>query len=151
MIDDNGLRAALGLGAFPGIIDDEWIEMGHRTERHFREACLGQRQGLARQPFEITVFAQVDHRMGGEVLSQPGIEGEIAVRRHQLWVVIARRRIDVVAARRLQAQCYVAETMGGQKKSVAVHEGIRFRVAPAFRHCRLHAVRQGAEEYQIVR
>ena len=51
VVDDHRLGSALGLGAFAGIVDDERVEMGKRTERRLGEAFGGQRQRLAWQPF----------------------------------------------------------------------------------------------------
>ena len=101
MIDDDGSGAALGLGAFARVIDDERVKLGQRDRARFGPAFVRERGGLAGQPFEIAVLAVVDDRMGAEHLSQPDVEGEIAMRRHQGGIVIGALRIDVVAARRL--------------------------------------------------
>ena len=82
MIDDDGTRPALSLGAFAGVVDDERIDMRHRAERGFRETIRRQRQRLARQPFEIAMLAHVDDGIGTKLRTDPGIEREIAVRRY---------------------------------------------------------------------
>ncbi len=103
VIDDHRLGAALGLRAFAGIVDDEGIEMRHRPEDRLRITISRQRQGFPRQPFEIAVLAHMDDRVRAELPAQIGIEGEIAMRRDEVGVVIARRGVDVIAARRLDA------------------------------------------------
>jgi hypothetical protein len=49
--------------------------------------------------------------VGAKSLAQPKIEGEVAVRRDEVRIVIARLRIDIVAARRLNADRDVSEAM----------------------------------------
>ena len=83
--------------------------MGCRTLGDLGETIGGKRQGLARQPFQIAVLAHMDHGVGAEFAAQPGIERQIAVRRHQVRVVVGAHGIDVVTPRRLQAQGDVAE------------------------------------------
>ena len=121
MVDDHGGAAALGLAALARIVDDEGVDVGQGAEDRLGEAVGRERQRLARQPFEIAVLAHVDHGMGAEALAQPSVEGEIAMRRRQIRVVIARGRIDVVAARRLDADDQIAERQHGERES-AVHD-----------------------------
>ena len=108
VVDDDRLRPALGLGALAGVVDDERVEVRQRPEDRFGKARLVQRQRLARQPFEVAVLARMDD--GVHVLhhAQPRVEREVAVRRHQVGVVVRRLRIDVVAARGLQPDDDVA-------------------------------------------
>ena len=63
------------------------------------------------------MLAHVDERVGAELFAQPEIEGEIAVRRDEVGVVVARLRVDVVAARRLDADRDVAEAMRGKDEA----------------------------------
>ena len=109
VIDDHCSSAPLGLAALAGVVHDEGIDVRERPERGFRKALGGKRQRLPRQPFHIAVLAHVHHRMGIERRAHPRVEGEIAVRRRQVGVVVALLRIDVVAARRLDRDDHVAE------------------------------------------
>ncbi len=131
MIDDDGGRAALRLSALARIVDDEGIEMRQRSEDRFGITGFRQRQCLARQPFQIAMLAHVDHRIGAELFAQEGIEGEIAMRRHEIGRVIAFLRIDIVAACRLDADEQPAETRKGERKSTLAHVGIGLRIAPS--------------------
>ena len=88
VIDDHCSPAPLGLAALAGVVHDEGIDVRERPERGFRKALGGKRQRLPRQPFHIAVLAHVHHRMGVERRAQPGVEGEIAMRRRQIGVVI---------------------------------------------------------------
>ena len=51
VVDDHGLRTALGLCPFAGIVYDERIDMRHRAHHGLGPAGFGQGHGLARQPF----------------------------------------------------------------------------------------------------
>ena len=107
--------------------------MRERPERGFRKALGGERQRLARQPFHIAVLSHVHHRMGIEGRAQPRVEGEIAVRRRQVGVVVALLRIDVVAARRLDRDDHVAETHCREREAphILAEERVRLRLTPA--------------------
>ena len=147
VVHDHRLRAALGLCALPRVVDDERVDVGHGAERGFREAFRGERQRLARQPFQVPVLAHVHH--GVHPCPQPGVEREVAVRGDEGGVVVGRGGIDVVAARRLQPHHDVAEAQRRHRErsaTVRFHGG---RIAsrggrplpPTFRSGRLHAGR----------
>ena len=120
VVDDHRLGAALGLRALAGIVDDERIEMRQWRQHRLGEALGRQRQRLPRQPFERAVLAEMDYRVGAEILGEPGIGGEIAVRRHQCRIVLGRLRIDVVAARRLDQHRDIAGAEAGNCESAAI-------------------------------
>ena len=67
VVDDDGLGAALGLRALAGVVDDEGVEVGHRAEDGFGEAGFGEGGGLAGEPLEGAVLAEVDDGVGAEV------------------------------------------------------------------------------------
>ena len=113
MIDDCGMSAALCLRALARIVDDEGVEVREGAEHGIGEAVLGERQRLARQPFQIAVLAEMNHGIGREAAPQPAVEGEIGGRRRQGGVVVAGGRVDVVAARRLDRDRDVAEQERG--------------------------------------
>ena len=92
VIDDDRSAPPLGLAALAGVVHDEGIDVRNRPERGFRKAFGGERQRLPRQPFHVAVLAHVDHRMGVEAHAHPRVEGEIAVRRRQVGVVVASSR-----------------------------------------------------------
>ena len=131
MVDDHRRRAALGLAALARVVDDEGIDERERPERDLRPARLAQPEGLAGQPFEIAVLAELDHRVGGERLAEPGVEGEVMVRRHQRRVVVGRLRIDGVAAAGLDADHDVAEAVDGEMEGAVGEERVVLGRAPA--------------------
>src|SRR3546814_21046222 len=66
-----------------GIVHDEGIEVRQRPEDGLGEARRAEREGLAGQPLHVAVLAHVDHRIDADGLAQPGVEGEVAVRRSE--------------------------------------------------------------------
>ncbi len=152
MVDDGGADAALGLGAFARVINDEGIELRQGTRDGPREAGRRKSQRFPRQPFEIAMLAGMDHRMRAEGGAQPAIESQIAVRRRQGRIVIARLRIDIVAARRLDADGDMTEAMDRQTEAVSlsVEERIGLGRAPAHRHFLRDGGRQAGEKRPIV-
>ena len=89
--------------------------------------------------------------MGAELLAQPGIEGEIAVRRRQIRIVVARGGIDVVAARRLDADHHIAERQRGERER-AVHDDADRPPASPHRSLILflNFGRQLVEEFEVI-
>ncbi|MCL6708413.1 hypothetical protein M8R20_15535 [Pseudomonas sp. R2.Fl] len=150
VVDDHRAGPALGLRALARIVDDERIEMRQRPEHGLRIAGLRQSQRLARQPFEIAVLAHVDHRVDAGNLTQIGIEGEIAVRRHEIRRMIAFLRIDVVATRRLDAEEHIAEAGERQGETTVDKERITFRSAPARGHIFLKFFRKRFKELYVI-
>ena len=71
------------------------------------------------------------------------------VRRHKVRVVIGRLGIDVVAARRLDADHRVAEARDGKAKGALLHMRIVFGQAPAGGDGLLHRLRQAGEMHRI--
>ncbi len=131
VIDDHGAGAALGLRALARIVDDEGIEMRQRPQHRLGIAGIAQGQCLARQPFQIPMLAEMHDRVDLRDLPQIGVEGEVVVRWHQFRIVIRLDRIDVVAARRLDADENVAEPDQRQAKGTIGAVRILIGCAPA--------------------
>ena len=113
VIDDDRSAPPLGLAALARVVHDEGVDVGERPERSLRKALGRERQRLPRQPFHVAVLAHVHHRMGVEGGAQPGVEGEIAMRRRQVGVVVALLGVDVVAPCRLDRDNDIAEALHG--------------------------------------
>ena len=153
VVDDHRLGAALGLRPFAGVVDDEGIHVRHRPERGLRVAGGGERKRLARQPLQVAVLAHVHHRVHPG--PQPGVEGEVAVRRHERGVVVGRARVDVVAARGLDAHRRVAEAHrrhreAGRPVRRRHEERVPFGGAPAFAHRVAHFRREAGKEGEVL-
>ena len=63
MADRRRADAPLGLRRLAGIVDDERIDDRRRADENFGRAAFGQRDRLARQPFERAVRAELDQRV----------------------------------------------------------------------------------------
>ena len=109
VIYDHRLRTPLGLGAFAGVIDDEGVDMRHRPQNCLGQAAVTQGQGLARQPFQIAMLAHMYSCLCLLVMANPEIEGQIVMRRDKIGRMIGFHRINIIPARRLQAQSDLAE------------------------------------------
>ena len=109
VVDDHRVRAALGLHALAGVVDDERVDERHVAQRGVGRALGAQREHLARQPLERPVLAEVDDRVRAPRRVDPAVAGEVVVGRRQLGVVVDADRILAVAARRLDRDDDVAE------------------------------------------
>ncbi|MNT92670.1 hypothetical protein D3C72_2339910 [compost metagenome] len=88
--------------------------------------------------------------MGVELPAQIGVEGEITVRRHEIRRMIGFLRVDIVAARRLDADHDIAEARQRQGKPAVEQEGIRLRRAPTSCHVLLNLFRKTFEEANVI-
>jgi hypothetical protein len=131
MIDDHRAGTTLGLGALARIVDDERIELRQLGPERRWIGCGVECRGLAGQPLEIAVLAVVDQGMGGELVAQPQISGDVAMWRHQVGIVVTRGFVEMIAAGGLDHDRYVAEAERRQMEGLAADERIARRVAPA--------------------
>ena len=132
VVNDGGMGAALGLGAFAGVVDDERVEQGNVVQGHFGVASLGEANPLAGQPFQGAVLADVDHRISAEYIPQPAVVGDIVVGWRQVGVVIDGDGVFAKAARGLQAHEYIAHRHAGNGQPVAGAIDLAGGVAPRF-------------------
>ena len=138
VVNNGGVGAALGLGAFAGVVDDERVEQGNVVQRHFGVAGLRQPHALARQPFQRAVLADVDHRIGPEHIPQPAVVGDIVMGWRQIGVVIDGDGVFAKAARGLQAHEYIAHRHAGNGQPVAGPINLARPIAPRFLQLRPH-------------
>ncbi len=146
VIDDHGLCPALCLGSLARIVDDEGIEMRHRSEDRFGEALRRQRDGLARQPLEIAVFPEVNDRLRPKRDPEPGVKGKIVMRRNEIRGVIGGLWVDVVAAGRLHTQNDVSVAQDRQGERPVNNERVGHGRSPARLDRLANALRQGIEK-----
>ena len=88
--------------------------MGHRPHHRLGQAGFRQGDGLAGQPFQVAVFAHMDQRLGAPDLADPDVEGQVIVRRGQVGGVVGFLRVDIVAARGLDADHDIAMRVEGE-------------------------------------
>ena len=72
----DGRDATLGLRGLAGVADDEGIDDRQRPGDDFGEAALAQRDGLAGQPFQRAVRADMDQRMAADGFAEPEAKGD---------------------------------------------------------------------------
>ena len=77
------------------------------------------------------MLAQMDDRVRAELVPQPEIEGEVAVRRVEVGRVVGGGRVDVVAARRLEADHHVAQRQQRQREGAGHDMRVAPRAAPS--------------------
>ena len=106
--------AAFRLRSFARIVDDERIDQRQRSEDGARRASLAAGDGLARQPFERAVGAEMNERVDLRDVAQPQIERDVAVSRRRRRIVILRLAIVRLSALRLQPDDEIAEAHGAK-------------------------------------
>src|SRR6185437_13922725 len=97
--DRHRADAALGLRRLARVVDDERIHDRGRADEHFRGAALAERNRLARQPFQRAMRAELNDCVDFFAAGEPEVEGDVAVPRRQVEIVIvalARRRVAAV-------------------------------------------------------
>ncbi len=81
MVDNTAVGTAFGLSALTGIIDDIWVNIRQIHDGKIGIALFGKAQGLARKPFQGSVFAHVHHCICLEDVFYPPIIGQVMMRR----------------------------------------------------------------------
>ena len=109
VVDDHRARAALGLHALAGVVDDEGVEERHAGKCGVGRALGAQPEPLAGQPLERAVLAEVDDRVGAEARAQPVVGGQVVVRGRERRVVVNGHRVLAEPARGLDGDEDVAE------------------------------------------
>ena len=113
MINDRGMRPALGLSSFAGIVDQERIDQWQRADSGVGATRRRHAEVLAREPFQVAVLADMDHGVGAEIPLQPSIDSQVVVRRRKIRIVIDRDRVLPEAAWWLNQDHQIAGLQGG--------------------------------------
>ena len=96
VVDEGGVRAPLGLGALPRVVDQERVDQRQVAERRVGTARRGHAERLAGQPLQVAVLAEVHDRVGAETRCRasgrrPGSGGSAADRGRGRWRPGSRR------------------------------------------------------------
>ena len=134
VVDDHGVRAALGLHALARVVDDEGVEERDAGQRGVGRALGPEPQALARQPLQGAVLAEVDDGVGAEARAQPVVGGQVVVRRRERGIVVDGHGVLPEAARRLDGDEDVAELQAGEHEVAAVDVPLARRRAPLGDH-----------------
>ena len=130
MPDGDGTDAPLGLHRLARVVDDEGIDDRHGAEQRLRRAGVGQRQRLARQPFERAVRAEMHERMNAEPFAQMQVERHIRVTRRAGEIVIAGFVSSFRAAVRLQCHEHIARLKNRNAEASVAERRVILRRAP---------------------
>ena len=117
VIKDHRLGAALGLGTFARVVDDERIDVRQRPQRPFRKTATGEAQPLAGQPFQIAVLAHMADQLHAGHLAKPEVLGQVGVGGWQVGRVIAQGRVTVVTTGWLDQHHHVAKAQPMDRKA----------------------------------
>ena len=93
VVDERRVRAALGLRALARVVDQERVDQRQVPEDRVGRAGRRERRGLAGQPLEVAVLADVHQRVRAERGLQPAVGREVVVRGRQVGVVVDRDRV----------------------------------------------------------
>ena len=135
VVDDRGVRAALGLRALARVVDEERVDQRQVRDGRVRGAVSREGGVLARQPLQRAVLADVHQRVRAEPVGQPAVGGQVVVGRRELGVVVDRHGVLAEPAGWLDEQHHVAGLQGGQDELAGVvdEQGPR-RLAPRLDH-----------------
>ena len=122
--------AALGLRRLARIADDEGIDHRQRAGDDFGKAFRGERDRLARQPFQRAVRAHVHERIGLRHVLQPQAERDQRMARRQRRIVIIGAPLRRAAAIGRQRDQKLAEFLRAETEGAVAHIGIVRRLAP---------------------
>ncbi|MCY1411359.1 hypothetical protein D9M71_267440 [compost metagenome] len=150
VVDNHRLGPSLGLGALARVIDNKGIDVGHRPKQCIRPALFGQAHALAWQPFQIAMLAHMYQRIGGKAVPQPKMKGQVTMGRNQVRVVINRAGVDLITARRLNADEGQPKTQPGNHHAAAAKHRVGFRLAPTLAHGLLVGYRQASKRCQVL-
>ena len=130
MADGRRADAPLGLRRLAGIVDDERIDDRRRAEENFGRAAFGQRDRLARQPFERAVRAELDQRVDPLLGDEPDMKRDVAVAGRQGQVVVVALAARRIAAVGLNRDDQPAEPDEAEAERAADAGRIGGRIAP---------------------
>ena len=113
VVDQRGVRAALGLGALPRVVHQERVDQRQVAQCGVGAARRGHAKRLAGQPLQVAVLAEVHNRVRAENGADPVVGGQIVVAGWQVGVVVDGDRVLAESPRRLDHQHHVAGLKGG--------------------------------------
>ncbi|CRM98709.1 hypothetical protein [Pseudomonas sp. 34 E 7] len=96
------------------------------------------------------MLAHMNQRMGAVGLAQPEVERQVAVGRDQVRVVIHRALINLITARRLNADEGLVQAQAGDHQTAVAAHRVLMRRAPALEHRLTIGLGQALEHCVIV-
>ena len=149
MADGHRGDPPLCLRGFSGVADDERIDDRQASHHQFREARAGQRDGLARQPFERAVRAHVDEDIDLRNMPKPKAEREQRVARRQSRVMVVGSTISRASSVRREGDEDVPEGACAKTKCAVTHLAVIAGVTPRGVDARDGFIGKGRDEVAI--
>ena len=129
--DHDAHGAPLGLDALADAVDDVRVDQRQIAAEDVRIVVLGEAGAPPRQELARGVTADIDQRVGFEVLLQPVVEGDVVMRRREGGVGVQQRLVHFPATRWLRSHEDVAEAQAGEQQCAVVHHRASGCLAPA--------------------
>ena len=120
MADQRGTTAPFGEQALGRIVRSIEVEIRQIADQPVRPARGGQPRLLARHEFQRAMGAEMQHRVGGEILAYPTIEGRERMRRRKPRLEEQPHRVTLVAEAGLHTDEHVAELPAKHENPAAV-------------------------------
>src|SRR6266516_5224821 len=101
MINNDGVCAPLGLSALAGVVDNERVNQRYIVEQQVWIAVFRETDALSWQPFERSVFAQMNDRVciPSLCIMQPVVQCIIVMCWWQVGDMVNSVRVHTIAAR----------------------------------------------------
>ena len=149
MIQYHRAAPPLRLRSLAGVVHNKRIQQRHPAQQSVRPATARQRHRLAGQPLQVAVLAELHHNINSR--AQPEIKRQITMRRHQCRIMISRRRIQMISARRLNADKNFAKPKTRHRERIITEKRVVLGSAPALGHSLAQLVRQAAPASLVIR
>jgi hypothetical protein len=122
--------ASLGQRPLARVVARVQVDVGQRADEPLRPAVARQPDLLAGHELERPVRAEVQHRVGREVLLEPAVERAEGVRGREVPLEEEPHRVALPPERRLHAHEHVAELRAHHEQRLPVGELLAGRRAP---------------------
>ena len=107
--DDHRIRAALGKRRFRRVVGGVKIDVRQVADQPIRPAAFAHARLFAGHEFQRPVHAEMQKRVGGEILAQPAVEGRKGMGRCEALLKEQPHRVAFIAEDRLQADEDIAK------------------------------------------
>ena len=130
MPDQASGAPTLGLRSLANNRDQIGVNIRQVAQRQLGITFAGQRRRLARQPFQRTMRADVQHHIRAELFPQPFVIGQIMMGRRAIGRMVDLSRILAETARRLDANDHVSQPHSRDQQAPILHKHLTRRFSP---------------------
>ena len=150
VVDDDGLRATLGLRALAGVVDDEGVQVRQRAQNGIRPTGGTKRHTFAGQPLQVAVLAHMHHGIHRVGAAQPKVKSQVVVGGHQVGIVVGGDQVQVAPACGLIAHKHMAVTLARHHEAAGAHQRVLRRQTPEGVDRGLALRRQSGKILQVI-